>query len=118
MLLPVRCEYRTGDPSSATLEAADAYGATLVTTPGGESDIEVALAKKDEMVSLEPGRYYVPAEFDNPDNTLAHERSSDGDAPVWHCAQGVRFLDSMFTPPLPPATDWEWAETFHCVLFG
>ncbi len=54
----------------------DAYGATLVTTPGGESDIEVALAKKDEMVANEPHKYYVPAEFDNPDNTLAHERTS------------------------------------------
>jgi cysteine synthase len=54
----------------------DAYGATLVTTPGGESDIEVALARKDEMVAAEPGKYYVPAEFDNPDNTLAHERTS------------------------------------------
>jgi cysteine synthase A len=53
-----------------------AFGAELVTTPGGESDIEVALAKKDEMVATEPGRYYVPAEFENPDNLLAHELTS------------------------------------------
>jgi cysteine synthase A len=53
-----------------------AYGAELVTTPGGESDIDLALAKKDEMLAARPDAYYVPAEFENPDNTEAHELTS------------------------------------------
>jgi cysteine synthase A len=53
-----------------------AYGAELVLTPGGESDIDLALARKDELLAAEPDRYWVPAEFDNPDNTEAHELSS------------------------------------------
>ncbi len=64
----------------------DAYGAELVTTPGGESDIELALAKKDEIVASEPGRYWVPAEFENPDNTLAHELSSGPE--IWQQMDG------------------------------
>ncbi len=53
-----------------------AFGAELVTTPGGESDIDLALARKDEIIAADPGRYWVPAEFENPDNTEAHQLTS------------------------------------------
>lgn len=49
-----------------------AYGAELILTPGGESDIDLALALMEEMRAAHPGRYFVPAEFENPDNVEAH----------------------------------------------
>ena len=47
------------------------YGAELVLTPGAGTDIDLALAKMREMVTAHPGRYFVPAEFENPDNVEA-----------------------------------------------
>jgi cysteine synthase A len=50
-----------------------AYGASLVFTPGGESDVDLALQRLEEIRAREPGRYWVPGQFDNPDNVEAHE---------------------------------------------
>jgi cysteine synthase A len=58
-----------------------AYGATIVETPGGESDVDLALAKLQEMKKAEPGRYWEPAQFSNPDNTAAHYRGTGPE--VW-----------------------------------
>jgi cysteine synthase A len=49
-----------------------AYGAELVFTPGGESDVDLSLARLAEIRASEPGRYWVPGQFDNPDNVEAH----------------------------------------------
>jgi cysteine synthase A len=49
-----------------------AYGAGLIFTPGGESDVDLALARLEEIRRDEPGRYWVPGQFDNPDNIEAH----------------------------------------------
>jgi cysteine synthase A len=49
-----------------------AYGARLIFTPGGESDVDLALARLAELRSAEPGRYWTPGQFDNPDNVVAH----------------------------------------------
>ena len=49
-----------------------AYGADLVFTPGGESDVDLALEKLDEIRSASPEKYWVPAQFDNFDNNEAH----------------------------------------------
>lgn len=49
-----------------------AYGADLVFTPGGESDVDLALDKLDEIRAASPERYWVPAQFDNLDNNEAH----------------------------------------------
>ncbi len=49
-----------------------AYGATLVFTPGGESDVDLALARLGEIRAAAPDRYWVPGQFDNPDNVEAH----------------------------------------------
>jgi cysteine synthase len=52
-----------------------AYGAQLVLTPGAGTDIDLGLAKVREMVAAHPGRYFVPAEFENPDNVEAQMES-------------------------------------------
>jgi cysteine synthase A len=49
-----------------------AYGAQLVFTPGGESDVDLSLQKLDAMRSARPDYYWVPSQFDNPDNVDAH----------------------------------------------
>jgi cysteine synthase A len=49
-----------------------AYGADLVFTPGGESDVDLALRRLQEIRAGDPGRYWVPGQFDNPDNVEAH----------------------------------------------
>ena len=53
-----------------------AYGAELVFTPGGESDVDLALRKLQEIRESAPEKYWVPAQFDNPDNVEAHYRST------------------------------------------
>jgi cysteine synthase A len=49
-----------------------AYGAELVFTPGGESDVDLALRELDRIRAADPGRYWVPGQFENPDNIEAH----------------------------------------------
>src|SRR5438477_11042069 len=49
-----------------------AYGAELVFTPGGESDVDLSLARLEEIRRSQPGRYWVPGQFDNPDNVETH----------------------------------------------
>jgi cysteine synthase A len=50
----------------------DAYGARLVFTAGGESDVDLSLQRVDEIYESDPERYWVPAQFDNPSNAAAH----------------------------------------------
>ena len=49
-----------------------AYGADLVFTKGGESDVDLSLHKLQEIRAGDPARYWVPGQFDNPDNVEAH----------------------------------------------
>ena len=49
-----------------------AYGARLVFTPGGESDVDLALRHLEEIRRRDPEGYWVPGQFDNPDNVETH----------------------------------------------
>src|SRR5436190_4179125 len=49
-----------------------AFGAELVLTRGAESDVDLALQRMEEIRAEDPSRYFVPAQFDNPDNPEAH----------------------------------------------
>jgi cysteine synthase B len=50
----------------------EAYGAGIVLSPGCEkTDGAIRLAHK--ILAEEPGRYYMPNQYDNPNNPLAHE---------------------------------------------
>ena len=53
------------------------YGAELVLTPGAGTDIDLAMAAMRRMVAAEPARYFVPAEFENPDNPEAQLASGE-----------------------------------------
>lgn len=53
-----------------------AYGGRLIETPGGESDVDLALERVDELLDEHPDRYWFPNQFSNPSNPLAHEKTT------------------------------------------
>jgi cysteine synthase len=63
-----------------------AYGSKMVYTPGGESDVDLALEKLDEIRKKDPGKYWVPAQFDNPDNVEAHYKTTGPE--IWEQTEG------------------------------
>lgn len=63
-----------------------AYGAELVFTPGGESDVDLALRKLEEIRRGDPGRYWIPGQFTNADNVEAHYRSTGPE--IWQQTAG------------------------------
>ena len=72
-----------------------AYGAELVFTPGGESDVDLSLQRLDEIRRTEPSRYWVPGQFDNPDNVEMHMLTTGPE--IWEQAGGRigAFVDSQ-----------------------
>lgn len=63
-----------------------AYGARMVYTPGGESDVDLALEKLESIRRQAPKKYFVPAQFDNPDNIDAHVRTTAPE--IWEQTAG------------------------------
>jgi len=63
-----------------------AYGAQMVYTPGGESDVDLALAQIEAIRSEDPERYWVPSQFDNPDNIEAHFKTTGPE--IWEQTRG------------------------------
>ena len=53
-----------------------AFGGDLILTPGGESDVDFCLTKIEELMAEHRGKYWFPAQFENPDNPKAHYRST------------------------------------------
>ncbi len=72
-----------------------AYGADLVFTPGGESDVDLALARLEEIRRGDPAGYWVPGQFSNPDNVEAHLRTTGPE--IWDQCGGVvgAFVDAQ-----------------------
>ncbi len=62
------------------------YGASIIETPGGESDVDLAIQKLREIKSADPGKYWEPAQFDNPDNIAAHYKTTGPE--VWIQTEG------------------------------
>lgn len=63
-----------------------AYGAEMVYTPGGESDVDLALQKLAEIRNRNPKQYWVPSQFDNPDNIEAHYLTTGPE--IWEQTEG------------------------------
>jgi cysteine synthase A len=64
-----------------------AYGADLVFTPGGESDVDLSLKRLAEIRGGDPTGYWVPGQFSNADNVDAHMRTTGPE--IWEQAGGV-----------------------------
>src|SRR2546422_11504054 len=67
-------------------EIMRAYGADLVFTPGGESDVDLALARLAEIRAGDPAGYWVPGQVDNADNAEAHYRTTGPE--IWEQCGG------------------------------
>jgi cysteine synthase A len=63
-----------------------AYGTEMVYTPGGESDVDLALQRLEEIRRQDPEKYWVPSQFDNPDNIQAHYKTTGPE--VWEQTRG------------------------------
>ncbi|MBI2178261.1 MAG: PLP-dependent cysteine synthase family protein [Candidatus Tectomicrobia bacterium] len=63
-----------------------AYGAELVFTPGGESDVDLSLRKLEEIRASNVDDYWVPAQFDNLDNNEAHYLTTGPE--IWEQLEG------------------------------
>jgi cysteine synthase A len=64
-----------------------AYGAELVFTPGGESDVDLSLHRLREIRAGDPAGYWVPGQFDNADNVEAHYRTTGPE--IWEQCGGI-----------------------------
>jgi cysteine synthase len=64
-----------------------AYGADLVFTPGGESDVDLSLKRLAEIRDGDPQGYWVPGQFDNGDNVEAHYRTTGPE--IWEQTGGI-----------------------------
>ncbi|MBI1848620.1 MAG: cysteine synthase family protein, partial [Candidatus Rokubacteria bacterium] len=72
-----------------------AYGADLIFTPGGESDVDLSLARLAQIRAGAPARYWVPGQFSNADNVEAHTLTTGPE--VWEQCGGAvdAFVDAQ-----------------------
>jgi cysteine synthase A len=63
-----------------------ALGGDVITTPGGESDVDLCLKKIEEMKAAEPSRYWFPNQFSNPDNPRANYEATGPE--IWEQTAG------------------------------
>ena len=64
-----------------------AYGADLVFTPGGESDVDLSLKRLDEIRGGDPTGYWVPGQFSNADNVETHQKTTGPE--IWEQCGGI-----------------------------
>ncbi|MEM0451261.1 MAG: cysteine synthase A [Nitrososphaerota archaeon] len=67
-------------------ELIRAYGGEVLLTPGGESDVDIAMEKVRSMIASNPNRYWFPNQFENPNNPLAHYRTTGPE--IWEQTNG------------------------------
>ncbi len=58
--------------SEERMNAIRAFGAKIITIPGAESDVDLAVKRAKEFVSLDPERYFLVNQFNNEANVQAH----------------------------------------------
>jgi cysteine synthase A len=63
-----------------------AYGAELVETPGGESDVDLTLKKVQELKEQGKGKMWEVRQFSNPDNNEAHYLTTGPE--IWEQTDG------------------------------
>jgi len=72
--------------SQERMKLIRAYGARIVNTPGGESDVDLSLRKIEELKRENPGKYWEPGQFANADNVSAHYKTTGPE--IWEQTEG------------------------------
>ena len=67
--------------STERKDSVQAYGAELVLTPGGESDVDLCFEKVEQLKRDNPGKFWEGAQFTNKDNIEAHYHTTGPE--VW-----------------------------------
>jgi cysteine synthase A len=82
------------DERKRTIEA---YGARLVLTPGGESDVDLVLDRVRELKAHDEGAYWEVSQFSNADNIAAHYATTGPE--IWEQTDGRldAFVDAQGT---------------------
>ncbi len=83
--------------SKERVKIMEAYGANVVFTPGGESDVDLSLERVEEIVEENPGEYWHASQYDNPANVEAHYKTTgteiwdqtDGEVDAFLATQGT-----------------------------
>lgn len=78
-------------------KAIQAYGAQLVLTPGGESDVDLVMERVAELKAESPLSFWEVSQFSNPDNIAAHEATTGPE--IWEQSEGEldAFIDAQGT---------------------
>jgi cysteine synthase A len=78
-------------------KAIQAYGAELILTQGGESDVDLVIDKVRELKASSPGKYWEVSQFSNADNVEAHYQTTGPE--IWdQTAGGLQaFVDAQGT---------------------
>lgn len=63
-----------------------ALGGEIIETPGGESDVDLSYKKAKQLVEENPGKYWLPDQFSNPDAVLAHYETTAVE--IWKQTEG------------------------------
>ena len=72
--------------SEERMKIIRAYGGNVITTPGGESDVDLCMERVAELKRVNPGRYWEPNQFGNPDNVAAHYKTTGPE--IWEQTGG------------------------------
>ncbi len=72
--------------SQERMKLIRAYGAKIVNTPGAESDVDLCIQKIEELKRANPGKYWEPGQFSNPDNVNAHYKTTGPE--IWDQTKG------------------------------
>ena len=77
--------------SEERVKAIRAFGAKIVTLPGAESDVDLAVKRAKEIVSLDPKQHFWVNQFNNEANVQAHYETTGPE--IWEQAEGK--LDAL-----------------------
>ena len=73
--------------SQERMKIIRAYGGDIILTPGAESDVDLCLKKIAELRKAEPGKYWWPDQYTNPDNPKAHYKTTGPE--IWEQTGGM-----------------------------
>ncbi len=72
--------------SQERMKIIRAYGGDIVFTPGAESDVDLCLNKIAELNKENPGKYWWPDQYSNPNNPKAHYKTTGPE--IWQQTKG------------------------------